>query len=135
MWTVTFTYAWASRNVLKYTANTPSMAVRSACQAGKKANESFSSAPPVIKPLHMKISVRLFSAALCALMITSCAGAGGTAGRTLDAFFRTFGLVAKAEVPAHDSDEAVLKRGQQIEQRGTRGLPSAEPAKATVVQR
>lgn len=83
----------------------------------------------------MKFPLRLSLAALCALTVTSCGSAGGTAGRTIDAFFRTFGLISKADVPAMDSDEAVLKRGQQIQQRGTHGLPVAPEARSAVVQR
>ena len=83
----------------------------------------------------MRISVRLSLAALSALTITSCGSAGGTAGRTIDAFFRTFGLISKVDVPANESDEAVLKRGEAIQQRGTHGVPATQPIHAAVVQR
>lgn len=83
----------------------------------------------------MRIPLRLFFGVLCALAITSCGSASGTAGRTVDAFFRTFGLVSKVDVPASDSDDAVLQRGQTIQQRGTHGLPASAPATSTVVQR
>lgn len=83
----------------------------------------------------MRITVRLLLSALSALVITSCGSASGTAGRTVDAFFRTFGLVSKVDVPAKSSDADVLLRGEQIQQRGTHGIPAATAPQAIVVQR